>query len=804
MITNLRCNGEATPISVDRRALFTWETDFNQEGFSVIIEKDGKTVFLDEVKSSLCHYEYFGEFERLSTYTATFECRAGEKTEKKSITLRTALVGGFPKNCKWIGAGSVELDKQNFNGNPATYLWKNFSVEKIEPTYLHVAGLGLFVAKINGKRVGDEVLNTPFTNYNKSVLYSNYDITNLLKLGDNKIEIVLGDGWFNQTAKDEWDFYKADWRDNCKAILYIEGGVELFSDGSFNCSVKGQITASSIRLGERVDFTKNHGDEFTLAQVMQPPKGKLKSMQEFAIKQTDTVKYKSVRKYDGGYLFDFETSITGYVSLTAKIGSLVKIRYGDRLLENGRIDNSSNGQYVYGGEYQTDFLTGDGKEYSYKPLFTYHAFRYVEIEGLEETPNDNQLIGVFIRSSFPEIGSFSCDDDRLNLLSRLSNLSLKCNYTGFPTDCPHREKNGWTGDMQLSASVFIKNFNCEENVIKWLEDICEAQLDSGIIPCIVPTASWGYNWGNGPAWDYALFILPYEIYQIKGYISAIKTVYSACERYLDFIFTTQKDGLYEMGLGDWNYPKNIEIDLCPTKLTSSCYVYSMTKIFAEFCKILGEESKFKKYYVKAEEIKEKIRNEYLIGKNVEGHTAISALIYFDIANEKEKEILFNKLVKTVEKSGYRSLFGVLGAKYTHNVLCEMGRVDLFIKMMKNSEYPSFGYWLERGATTLWEDFEGTNSRNHHMFADILAVMQTYILGVKYANGELTVAPYLGEFKNLEGSVSTVNGKVDVALKFDGGAVKGKITVPYGIKARLKLPRKEILLKGGLNIIDCQN
>ena len=100
--------------------------------------------------------------------------------------------------------------------------------------------------------------------------------------------------------------------------------------------------------------------------------------------------------------------------------------------------------------------------------------------------------------------------------------------------------------MQLSASVFIKNFNCEENVIKWLEDICEAQLDSGIIPCIVPTATWGYNWGNGPAWDYALFILPYEIYQIKGYISAIKTVYSACERYLDFIFTTQKDGLYSL------------------------------------------------------------------------------------------------------------------------------------------------------------------------------------------------------------------------------------------------------------------
>ena len=148
MISELKCNGQVAPISVDRRASFTWETDFNQEGFLVRIEKDGKPLLTDDIKSSFCHYEWLGDFDSLSTYRASFECYSGEKTEKKSIEIRTALVGGFPKNCKWIGAGSVEKDKQNFNGNPATYLWKNFSVDKIEPTYLHVAGLGLFVVEI--------------------------------------------------------------------------------------------------------------------------------------------------------------------------------------------------------------------------------------------------------------------------------------------------------------------------------------------------------------------------------------------------------------------------------------------------------------------------------------------------------------------------------------------------------------------------------------------------------------------------------------------------------------------------------
>lgn len=803
MIINLKCNGQVAPISVDRRALFTWETDFNQDGFLIKIEKDGKEIFRDSVKSNLSRYEYDGEFEPLSTYRATFECFSGGKSCTESVDFRTALIGGFPKEAKWIGGGSVSKEKQDFNGNPATYLWKSFEIEQIKPTFLHIAGLGLFVVYVNGEKVSDEVLSNPFTNYNKSVLYSNYELTKYLVVGENEILIVLGDGWYNQTANDEWDFHKADWRDNCKAIAYIEGGVELFTDKSFNCSLSGAITNSSIRLGERVDFTKNYRKNPFKAKVMSSPQGLLKSMQECPIRPIEYVKYKRVNSYDNGYIYDFETSITGFVKLKAKIDGQVKIRYGDRLDENGRIDNSSNAQYVYGGEYQTDFLTGDGKEHEYAPLFTYHAFRYVEIEGVDKKLADNQLIATFIRSSFDKTGDFYCDDERLNKLYKLSIRSMECNYTGFPTDCPHREKNGWTGDVQLSAKTFVQNFECEENFIKWLEDVCDCQKEDGVIPCIVPTATWGYSWGNGPAWDYALFNFAYELYTRRGYTSAIKTIYNHCKKYLKFILTTEKDGLYEMGLGDWCYPRNGKIDVCPTRLTSSCYVYAMCGIFSEFARILGADEDQIKYREKAEEIKTKILNEFVDGKEIKGATALSALLYFNIVTGDSAEIIFKTLIDLIEKSGYKSVFGILGAKYVHNELCRRGREDVFIKIMRQSEYPSFGYWLERGATTLWEDFEGTNSRNHHMFADIASVMQNYILGVKFTDGELLISPYFKEFKILNGSVLTLNGKVDVALKNDGRAVKGKITAPYGVKARLKLPSKEILLKGGLNIIDCQ-
>jgi alpha-L-rhamnosidase len=191
----------------------------------------------------------------------------------------------------------------------------------------------------------------------------------------------------------------------------------------------------------------------------------------------------------------------------------------------------------------------------------------------------------------------------------------------------------------------------------------------------------------------------------------------------------------------------------------------MVKLFSVFSGVLGEREKQAVYQRKSEEIRKAIRAEFLkdSGKALKGMTALAAVLYFDIAEKEEKTEIYSRLVDLIEEERYRALFGILGAKYVHNVLCEMGRADVFIKMMECNEYPSFGVWLTRGATTLWEDFEGANSRNHHMFADISSVMQTYLLGVKQTNENgrycLKIEPYLDAFDSLNGSVSTVNGKV---------------------------------------------
>ena len=436
------------------------------------------------------------------------------------------------------------------------------------------------------------------------------------------------------------------------------------------------------------------------------------------------------------------------------------------------------------------------------PSFTYHAFRYVEVEGLDKKPEKSEIKAVFIRSSFEFIGEFNCDNKRLNDLYALSLRSMECNFTGFPTDCPHREKNGWTGDMQLSASAFVKNYACQTNLYKWIEDICEAQANDGMLPCIVPTSGWGYTWGNGPAWDYALFEIPLTLYKQTGDTVAISKAYTACEKYFEFLTKRANGGLVEMGLGDWNYPKQVEINVCPLELTCSCYYFAMAKALDIFSETLGFCEKKAIYEKTAKKTKQAIRTKYLDGVVEKGVTAIAALMYFGITEEDENKILLQKLVSILETNNYAISYGILGVKYVHNVLCREGRQDVFIKIMERDEYPSFGYWIKNGATTLWEDFEGTNSRNHHMFADIVSVMQEYILGVKVKNVKdpfIEIEPLLSSFNKIEGKLAAPNGELYVLCEKKMGKWQFEVDLPYGVNAELVVLGKRIPLKNGKHI-----
>lgn len=652
---------------------------------------------------------------------------------------------------QWIGGRELPPEEQPENGNPAIYLRKTFEVKEKSPARVRYAGLGLSVVYLNGRRVGDAVLQCAFTDYRKRVLEAEEDVTGYLREGENELLVVLGDGWYNQTTRDEWGFFRAEWRAERKLLLTLTAGREkVVTDGSWKVSAEGEIVRSALRLGETRDCRRKiDWDRAENAVVLPAPAGKLCLADFPPVRECETLDFASCTAYPGGYLLDFGKNIAGYVRIRAKEGR-IKVRHGDRLTE-GRIDNASNAQYIYNKsfEYQTDTYILDGEERELNPEFAYHGFQYAEVEGLTRAPERGRVQAVSVHTDFRRIGKFRCSDERLNRLYEMSAASAEANFVGIPTDCPHREKNGWTGDMQLSAEMYLLTYACEKNLLKWLEDIADSQEPSGRIPCIAPTSGWGYDWGNGPAWDYALFELPDQLERYRGIPNRYRAVW---EKYYGYLESRERDGLVKVGLGDWNYPKETEVEVAPTELTDSCY-------YAKMGRMLGKDVR---------KTEKAIREKY---GEARGMGALACLCYFGIAEK------FEELLAEIERQEYRYKAGILGVKYVNRTLTERGRTDVLLRLLRAEGYPSFLNWSERGGTALWEDFEGKNSRCHHMYGDIAAELVRGVGGIRVKGpAEVEIRPDAAGLEWFEAETELPGGKVSVAYKNGGYSVLAPETV----------------------------
>ena len=645
----------------------------------------------------------------------------------------------FGDNAVWITC--PEQKNPLLGGSPATYFRKSFFIksDSIPSSTITIAALGLYAVFINGKKANTDVLPAPFTNYNKTILYHTYDITEFLRRGKNIFEIVVGDGWCNQNAPEAWGFFQASWKTTNQTICSIHIGDEtIVSDESWNVCQDGPIYRSALRLGEFQD--NNLVSTYSLpAKKCMPPRGTLHADTMHKIRECQKIKPKSAIDADCGILLDFGQNIAGYIGfcINGHAGQIVTITYGDKLTNN-RIDNDSNSQYISDEAlrkyFQIDKITlKDGKN-EFKPLFVYHGFRYAFIEGL--SMQDAKKITAFaVRTAFPVTGKFISSSLILNRLQKMCLASTEANFVGIPTDCPHREKNGWTGDLHLSVEQMLYNYDCAADLEKYLDDICDCQLENGCIPCIAPTAEncFGYDWGNGPAWDLALFEIPYRLAIQKNDWKTVKKHLRNLEKYYAYLQTMQNgDGLYEFGLGDWNAPKTLPQNITPLSLVASLCVLQMTRIMKYFyMELFGSDNGYSK---KETALATAIRCKFIHPNGSVANDSVCALagiLYFDLAKDDEKPLIFAKLLTVLREADYTMQFGILGNKYVYRVLCENGRSDIALKILTNKKYPSFGYWIKQNAVTLWEDFEGTNSRNHYMFSDISAIFYQYFAGISY-------------------------------------------------------------------------
>lgn len=712
------------------------------------------------------------------------------------------------QNAKWIGSGNPVVTRYTGQKSPALQLRKEFVLEKTGTAQCFISGLGCFVLYINGQRVGDEVLSPAFTDYDKRVLYCTYDVTDLLVQGRNVVAVCLGDGFYNQTTHDTWGFYQAPWRDSAKLLLQLNIDEEeiIVSDDSWKQTLEGPTVHSALRTGEYYDARREDGwkeagyddGHWNHACVMRPPAGKLVPQLLPPIRECRCLPAVAMWQTEKGWVFDFGKNISGYVALKmmGKEGEAAVIRYSEKL-SGKELDQSNISCYVLDtDDFSVDKYTfrGEGVE-CWKPNFVYHGFRYAELTGVEGTPSMDALTAYFVHTDLRQKGSFHSSDSLLNWIQEAGIRSFLSNFHGISEDCPHREKNGWTGDAVISAGYAVCQFDMAEAYRKWLADIVDSQRRNGQLPGIAPTGGWGHNWGSGPAWDCALFFLPYELYLETGDRSCMELVYEAAQRYLDYAKYYRREGLVCYGLSDWCPPDLPDLKLMDNCLSDSCYYYAMQQIMAKMAALAGEPEKARQYRQEAEETKTAIRRRFICDDCVDndGQGALAEVLYFRIVEGAQAEKIAAKLAKTVAQDGYRYKVGILGMKALLNALSKYGYTDVAYKTVDREDYPSYGHWRKLGATTLWENWENSSfgSQNHHMYADVINWMFRNVGGLQNAGvayDRCRMKPYFFlDVCSASVQTETPRGLLRFDWKKEENRFVADIVLPEDTEAILELP-----------------
>ena len=619
---------------------------------------------------------------------------------------------------QWIGRTA------DTNSQPAPLFRRVFDVRgNVKRARAYICGLGYYELHINGKRIGDHLLDPRYTRYDKRVLYATYDVTETLKRGKNAIGVILGNGWYNVHTLAVWDFHKAPWRAAPKLLMqleieYADGRTETIATDTAWKTSTGPITFDSIYSGQTYvvslakpgwDTPGYHEMGWKPAILVEAPTGRLGAQAMPPIRAEKTLKpIKITEPKPGVFVFDFGQNFAGFAELDFArtpwpkpprgYGSIstLTLRYSERLGKDGIIDRADIQQHVLrldtNQTFQTDTYILDGTREAIRkthdvPRFCYHGFQYVELTGFPGKPTLDTLKGVFIHSDVATAGTFECSNPLVNKIWRASRWSYLSNLQGIPTDCPHREKNGWTGDAHLAAEPGLFNFAPAAVYTKWIGDLADEQQPTGELPGIVPTSGWGYKWGNGPAWDSAFELIPLYLYDYCGDSRILRQNYQGFKRYVDYLTTKAKDGIVSIGLNDWA-PWETKT---PADVTSTAYYYKDAQIVALAARLRGDTRAAQEYTDLAASIKKAFNAKFYhpdTGLYANGsQTALSCALYQGLVEPENKPFVFSNLVVAIEKRNGHIDTGILGAKYILNALLENGRPDLAYRMVTQKDKP---------------------------------------------------------------------------------------------------------------------
>lgn len=692
---------------------------------------------------------------------------------------------------------------------PAPVLRKDFHLTRpATRARLYLSGLAYYEAQLNQHRIGDAVLDPAFTGYDKTVFYATHDITDQLRPGANRLEVTLGRGFFGLTTINVWDWHRAKWHGEPRLLAQVEiehpdgSRTTLGTDESWLVA-DSPTRANSLYSGETHD-ARHTPATWTPARPAPAPSGALRAQPHEPIRVTDTFAPASVTQLrPGTHVADLGRTMAGWVQLTvrAPAGTRISLLYGEKLNPDGSV--WSVNEHVKDSRQQRDeyIAAGAGAE-TWEPRFSYKGFRYVEITGLPTPPRPGDILGRLVHSDVPEISQFRCSEPLFEQLDRMMRRTILNNLHGLPTDTPKYEKNGWTGDAQVAAPSMAHAFGMQRFFAKWTGDLADAQDPAGQVPVIVPNGGrWGYQQlAPTPEWTTVFPYLAREMHRWYGDLQVAAEHWSALVRYLDWEINRMSDGLALTALGDFLSP-DAPWGVAPedNRLTATAYLHRALLSTADLGDLLGHHSTAARYRRVAAQAKDTLnrtflRNGHYNSDRDQGYRQTSNAIplAFGLVPPESVQSVVDSLAADIRRRGNHLNTGCLGTSVLLPVLTAHGHPDLAHAIASQRTEPSWGYWIDQGADTMWEMWhKNSRSRNHYFQGTVTQWLYENVAGLRpLANGyeHLLIRPDAHHgLTHASFRINTVRGLAAVSWRRTATTFTLTATIPVGSTAEVHLP-----------------
>jgi alpha-L-rhamnosidase len=720
------------------------------------------------------------------------------------------LLGADDWSGRWIGSPTADPVE------PAPLLRKEFPLAmNVTRATAYICGLGYYEFSLNGAKVGDHLLDPKFTRYDRRVLYVTYDVTAQVREGENAVGVMLGNGWHNYHVKNPWHFDEAPWRGKPRLLFqleieYADGSTQrIVSDGSWKYST-GAVRFDGLLNGEMYDArleqdgwdAAGYDDSaWSAAMVVDAPLGKLVAQMIEPIRAVGVIRpVRLTQPKPGVYVYDLGQNIAGTarLSLTGPAGTEVKLQYAELLHPDGTLDPTNIDIFCESGEFQTEryIMKGGGVE-TWQARFMYYGFQFVQVTGFPGEPTLDNLTGLVIHTDVATVGGFECSNDLLNRIHHCNLWSYLNNFHGYPTDCPHREKIGWTGDAHIAAATGLYNFDPMAVFGAWLHDFADEQQPNGELPGIIPTGGWGYERWGGPAWCSACILIPWYMYQYRGDVHILAEHYGTMRRYVDYLTESAPGGINSQGMGDW-FPSKTET---PVEITSTACYYTDALLLSMIAGILGRENDAAEYARLAGEIRTAF-NQHFFDRNTGQYgggaqTACSCALYHGMVEPADVAVVVGALVESIGRNDNHLDCGILGAKYLPHALADHGQMELAYQLATRTTWPSWGDMIRQGATTLWEGWNARiGTHNHVMLGDISAWLFKTMAGINCdPDGpgfrKIIINPKLAvDLTWVKAHHDSLHGRIVSNWRRTDGGLTMEVTIPINTTATVHVPARD--------------